>query len=304
MRQDRPSRSAIGAMFLRAAATHSLDTAIFSDPHAERLLPWPLGLLSRQPLISRGTTFGMRHSAIGRALTTVLLRARYTEDRLIERMAQGVRQYVILGAGWDSFVLRRPELVTQLQVFEVDHPATQRSKRARLDRLGIRLPANVHFVPVDFERQALDAALLTAGFDPTQATLVSWLGVTYYLTPAALAQTLGLLAACCEAELDVIFDYLDARYFVHRQAQRRAFGLKLGLRMGGERFLSGFDPAQLASMLAPLGYQVIEQVLGHQQAAYWPAGELGRLNPRSLVHFAHIRKPAASSSAALPQAIW
>jgi len=157
-------------------------------------------------------------------------------------------------------------------------------------------------VPVDFEQQALGAALHTAGFDPRQATLVSWLGVTYYLTPAALAQTLGQLAACCEAELDVIFDYLDARYFLHRQAQRRAFGLNLGLRLGGEGFLSGLDPAQLTVTLTPLGYRVIEQVLGHQQAAYWPAGELGRLHPRSLVHFAHVRKPAASSSAEPPQA--
>jgi len=295
MRQDRPSRSAIGAMFLRAALTHSPHTSIFADPYAERLLPWPLGSLSRQPLISRGATFGMRHSTIMRALTIVLLRARYTEDRLVERMAQGVRQYVILGAGWDSFVLRRPDLVTQLDVFEVDHPATQRSKRARLAELGFQLPDNVHFVPVDFEQQALSAALRTAGLNPTQATLVCWQGVTYYLTPAALQDTFGQLATCCDAELDVIFDYLDARYFKHRQAQHRASWLNLGLRIGGERFLSGFDPAQLDTVLAPLGYQVVEQLLGTQLANFWPAAEMGSLKPRSLVHFAHVRKPAGTA---------
>lgn len=292
MRQDRPSRSAIGAMFLRAAATHSPHTSIFMDPYAERLLPWPLGHLGRQPLISRGTTFGMRHSTIMRALTIVLLRARYTEDRLVERMAQGVSQYVILGAGWDSFVLRRPDLVAHLRVFEVDHPATQRSKQERLAELGFHLPDNVHFVPVDFEQQPLGAALSSAGLDPARATLVCWQGVSYYLTPAALENTFSQLAAGCDAELDVIFDYLDARYFQHRQSQRRASWLNLGLRLGGERFLSGFDPAQLGTDLAPLGYHVVEQLLGNQLATFWPAAEMGSLRPRSLVHFAHVRKPA------------
>ncbi|MHB1043766.1 MAG: class I SAM-dependent methyltransferase, partial [Eubacteriales bacterium] len=96
----------------------------------------------------------------------VLGRARYAEDNLVKAVEQGVKQYVILGAGMDTFAFRCPELLDRLQVFEVDHPATQASKRDRLAKLGWEQPARLHFIPVDFTRDHLSAALARSSYDP------------------------------------------------------------------------------------------------------------------------------------------
>src|SRR5258708_30311047 len=110
-----------------------------------------------------------------------LTRARYAEDALEAASGQGVRQYVILGAGLDTFVFRRPDLMARLQVFEIDHPGTQGFKRRRLAELGWPEPAGLHYLPVDFTRQSLSGALAGSAHDPAPPTFLSWLGVTYYL---------------------------------------------------------------------------------------------------------------------------
>jgi methyltransferase (TIGR00027 family) len=123
----------------------------------------------------------------------IVVRSRYAEDRLIEGPYQ---QYAILGAGLDSFVWRRPDLVRLLEVFEVDHPASQSWKRERAFVLGLPETAQVHYVPVDFEIQTLRDALTSSGFQWSKPTFFSWLGVTMYLTTAAIEDTLRTIAHC------------------------------------------------------------------------------------------------------------
>ncbi len=98
-------------------------------------------------------------------LSSVLCRARYSEDNLKEAVKQGMQQYVILGAGMDTFAFRHPELLEQLQVFEVDHPATQAFKRQRIAELGWEKPSNLHFVTVDFTQENLATALKRSSYD-------------------------------------------------------------------------------------------------------------------------------------------
>src|SRR5258708_23645006 len=119
-------------------------------------------------------------------LPVTLSRSRYTEDCLEEAMKQGVQQYVILGAGLDTFAFRRPDLIAKLQVFEVDHPTTQTLKRQRIAMPGWEIPANLHFVPIDFTKESLSDALRRSPYDPAMLTFFSWLGVTYYLTREAI----------------------------------------------------------------------------------------------------------------------
>ena len=127
------------------------------------------------------------------------MRQRYTEDELGKALERGVGQYVILGAGLDSFAYRRPDLAGVVRVFEVDHPATQQWKRARLQELNITPPSNLTFVPVDFEQQTLAEGLRAGGHRPELPTFVSWLGVTTYLTEAAVFETLRYVASLAPA---------------------------------------------------------------------------------------------------------
>ncbi|MGH7836765.1 MAG: class I SAM-dependent methyltransferase, partial [Candidatus Binataceae bacterium] len=125
----------------------------------------------------------------------VTMRSRYVEDELDQAIKRGVSQYVILGAGLDSFANRRPNVVKVLRVFEVDYPATQAWKRARLQELGIALPPNLVFVPLDFEKQSLIESLRENGYRPNVPALFSWLGVTPYLTRDAIFDTLRMVAS-------------------------------------------------------------------------------------------------------------
>jgi methyltransferase (TIGR00027 family) len=126
----------------------------------------------------------------------ICVRARYAEDVVEQAAGGGLGQYVILGAGLDSFAYRRADLLDRLRVFEVDHPATQEWKRRRLTAIGVALPAGLVFAPVDFERQTLREGLERAGFDFGLPAIFSWIGVTMYLTLDAIHGTLVTVARC------------------------------------------------------------------------------------------------------------
>ncbi|TLM98520.1 class I SAM-dependent methyltransferase, partial [bacterium] len=187
-------------------------------------------------------------------------RARYTEDILAQAVRQGVRQYVILGAGMDTFAFRRPEMLEQLQVFEVDHPATQASKRQRLAELGQGIPAQLHFVPVDFTRDDLAAALKESGYDSRIPTFFSWLGVVHYLPRDAVFDTLRKLTGISPAGSSVIFDYYDNDAFnPERAAQRVKAGMEIA-RRAGEPQVTGFDSSVLAAELQEVGLHLQEHL--------------------------------------------
>lgn len=124
----------------------------------------------------------------------IAVRARFVEDLVHRAASGGVHQYVILGAGLDSFAYRHPQLSHVLRVFEVDHPLSQVWKQQRLEELHVPLPDNVTFVAVDFERQSLREALEAAGFSFNQPAIVSWIGVSMYLVRDAIEATLNVVA--------------------------------------------------------------------------------------------------------------
>lgn len=296
MRQGLPSLTATGTLFMRAVLTHSGQTKVFPDPPSSQLLPGPLSRLSHRRWVQNAMLRAMEKNPLGRALIEVPLRARYTETRLEERMHEGVRQYVILGAGWDTFVFRRPDLLTNLRVFEVDHPATQRHKRRRLAARRMQPPPNLTYVPLDFEREHLASALRQAGLDPQCPTFVGWQGVSYYLGERAVLGIFDALAQACRADLDVVFDYIDQAYFETPSARRRSRALRWAIRIGAEPFRSGFTPARIETELAERGYRLADHRLGDWQQRLLPAEELGRLRPvaHSLIYVAHFQRPGTS----------
>ncbi len=189
-----------------------------------------------------------------------LSRSRYTEDSLETAVRQGVRQYVILGAGLDTFAFRRPELLRQLCVFEIDHPATQAFKRQRLAELGWAIPAQLYFVPVDFAQENLAEALKRSVYDRRAASFFSWLGVTYYLTRDVVFATLRAITEVAAAGSTIMFDYFDTDAFVPERAATRMQRMQAIVRQAGEPIQMGFDPSTLAGDLAALGLRLHEDL--------------------------------------------
>ncbi|MDE0463592.1 MAG: class I SAM-dependent methyltransferase, partial [Caldilineaceae bacterium] len=149
----------------------------------------------------------------------VVLRSRYTEDQLVEAIESGTEQYVILGAGHDTFALRRKDLADKVRVFEVDHPATQEVKRQRILKANGSIPDNLTFVPVDFEVDRLDEEMEKAGFNSQQPAFYSWLGVTYYLTPEAIRDTLDRVAQKSAPGSRIVFDFKIAKHMMTQEGR-------------------------------------------------------------------------------------
>ncbi|MBG9791531.1 hypothetical protein ABD76_02915 [Paenibacillus dendritiformis] len=189
-----------------------------------------------------------------------LSRAKYAEERLEEAMSRGVKQYVVLGAGMDTFLWRRKELADRLDVFEVDHPATQAFKQERLADLGWRIPQNARFVPADLTRQRLDEALRAAGFDSEAPSFFSWLGVIHYLPRDDAFATLRMIAGICPAGSEIVFDYWDTEAFRPERAAVRVGWMLEMLRHAGEPMLTGLAPSAIAGQLREAGLHLREQM--------------------------------------------
>jgi methyltransferase (TIGR00027 family) len=215
-----------------------------------------------------------------------LSRSRYTEDSLEAAVQQGVRQVVILGAGFDTFAFRRPDLITQLQVFEVDHPVTQAMKRERIAVAGWEIPAQLHFVPVDFTQESLTAALQRSSYDPGKLTFVSWLGVTYYLSRDVVFATLRAIAGIAPSGSTVVFDYMDADAFVPGKAAKRTQLMHGIARQVGEPMKTGFDPLLVADDLERLGLKLQENLSPVDIEGRYFQGRTDRYHAFEHVHFA------------------
>jgi methyltransferase (TIGR00027 family) len=181
------------------------------------------------------------------------MRQRYTEDELGKAVERGVVQYVILGAGLDSFAYRRPDLAGVLQVFEVDHPATQQWKRVRLQELHLTLPKNLTFVPLDFEQQTLADGLRAGGHRSELPTFFSWLGVTMYLTEEAVFETLRYVVSLTPGS-EIVFQYVLPESRVNEEGRRLLAIFKAASAARGEPWLSQFEPTILTARLKELGF--------------------------------------------------
>jgi methyltransferase (TIGR00027 family) len=164
-----------------------------------------------------------------------------------------VRQYVVLGAGLDTFAYRNPYRSVGLRVFEVDHPSTQGWKRDCLTLTGIELPNELTFAPVDFEHDTLAEGLESAGFDLAAPACFSWLGVTVYLTEAAVFDTLRFVAGLAEGS-SVVFDYRvpqeqlnPVERIINEQIMERIAAM-------GEPWIAAFDPRQLQRKMLEIGF--------------------------------------------------
>ncbi len=189
------------------------------------------------------------------------VRSRYAEDRLAESVALGVSQYVVLGAGLDTFAYRNP--FPQLRVFEVDFPATQEWKRALLAAAAISASAKLTYVPLDFEHMTLAAGLASAGFDSSRPAFFGWLGVVPYLTLAAFRSTLETIAAL-PAGTAVSFDYALSPHALGVLHRITFHALARRVAKAGEPFKLLFTPEELDAEFVRAGFRRSEQLGGEE----------------------------------------
>ena len=248
-----PSGTALTAAAARAA--HLIvdeEPAIFADPLAAVLLGD-----RADELIAYHTQHGT-HPVLAGARAQVTCRSRYTELALARARDRGVRQYVILGAGLDSFGYRDAR-DDSLRVFEVDHPASQDYKRAALAVAGIPVPDSVTFVPADLAADSLGECLAHAGFDAAAPALIGWLGVTMYLTADAVSATLAAIAALAPGS-ELIADYMLP------EGSRDEAGALYGTLVAqasaerGEPWLCCLTPGEMADMAARAGLRDVRAV--------------------------------------------
>ena len=190
--------------------------------------------------------------------TENILRVLYAEDCLHAAIETGLAQYVILGAGFDTFSLRHREL--QVQVFEVDHPATQHIKRERVRRVAGHIPPNLALVPVDFEVDRLDEALSRSPLDAGKPAFFSWLGTTYYLTKDAIRETLGCIAAVAAPGSRLVLDYKLPRHLIPEQGLPLNDKLERLVKRLGEPMISEFTPEELTEEMARIGWTELESL--------------------------------------------
>jgi methyltransferase (TIGR00027 family) len=186
------------------------------------------------------------------------LRNRLAEDELAKAVTQGTKQYVILGAGLDSFAYRQPDLVRSLDVYEVDHPASQAWKRERVAALGIEVPPTLHYAPVDFERNTLTEGLTTAGLNRSEPAFFTWLDVTQYLTREAVLRTLREVAALSKAEGTLVLEFIAPPGTLSDEDAALVHSLAEASAELGEPWLSFFTSEDMHEALTRVGFRFVQ----------------------------------------------
>ena len=250
MIEGRPSSTAQRVALRRAAHQLFDNPKVLEDPLAVRIV-------GREAAANISKIYD-RYTPPARYMRAFMAaRARYAEDELALAVRRGVTQFVVLGAGLDTFAYRNP--FPNLRVFEVDHPATQEWKRQRLAAEGIAIPDSVTYAAVDFNHQTLSDGLHAADFQADQPAFFSWLGVTMYLEPQTVLDTLRLIHTM-NAENGIVFDYTVHRHLLNTMGKLILDAIMRRVAAAGEPFRGFFAPPELEASLKEIGYTHIEDL--------------------------------------------
>ncbi len=193
---------------------------------------------------------------------TPLARARYCEDMLENEMRIGCRQYVILGSGMDTYAFRKKDSLEKIKVFELDHPATQEFKLARIKKAGLEIPKELQCIPVDFEKDDFSEKLLSNGFDRNLKSLFSWLGVSYYLSKENISKLFKKISESAPKGSAIVFDYADENLFDSKV--KRVRNMVDMASAAGEPMQSCFGFRELEKLLENTGFLIYEH-LTHEE---------------------------------------
>jgi len=281
MKEDHESSTAAYmALFRAVESARPAEGRLFTDPLATSLLPTSLRLVAdvaRLPVIGRAVP-AVLDFGWPRTRSSGVVRTRLIDTMVQESIGDGATQLVLLGAGYDSRAYRLPQ-ADDITVFEVDHPSTQRAKRARLSATGTSTD-HVRFVGVDFELDNIASRLAEAGFDERARSIVVWEGVISYLSQSAVDDNFELLSAICSPDSRLVFTYVDGRALDGSVDFEEARRWKGWVRLNGEPFVFGFHPDRLESYLAERGF-LLDSDRTTAEVARCYRTELGRVEQGS-----------------------
>jgi len=287
MKAEQASKTAEATAAFRAIHTaYHHEPKILDDPYAVHLTSNRLRRLVSNRflhwLAMRNFIYGWTYPLQAQ----VLCRARYAEDRLEQALSDGVRQYVILAAGFDSFAWRRRDLLETLSVFELDHPATQQVKLQRLAQEGLAVPPSLTCIPIDMETESLGDKLLGASYSRTVLSFFSLLGTVPYLTREAFGTTLREITKCSPAGSLLVFDFPDAGLFEAIHSSETLRKQDRATKRRGEPLITAFDIADLRDFLEQAGWDLVETLSLEDQHARYFAGRRDPLRPLEHFHIA------------------
>ncbi len=269
MRKRQSSLSALGIAAIRALESEKPEgERLLYDPYARQFVPGWLYAVVR--VFDRlGWSERKGPGVVGFLVT----RDRYIDDVLEARLAEGIDQLVILGAGFDARAYRFDALSRDVHVFEVDHPASQGVKLRRLRRILGCVPDHVTFVAIDFNTQSLEERLPAEGYDPTLRTLFIWQGVTHYLTPEAVDATLSFVAHHSGPGSSIVFDYIEPRALADTAGHGEVKGMRDHQWMSGEALTFGIPADAIEAFLQQRGFcDVVNVGSAGLAARYFPDG--------------------------------
>ncbi len=286
MREE--ERSITAEMVAYTGAKHLLydDPVLFEDSFAIEFLSARRRRFLKNPfigLLMRSTLY--RHFSPVCAYSVD--RYRYNEEKLEKAIVQGVRQYVIIGAGYDSFALRRRDLSDSVRIFELDHPATQKAKRKRLSELNVELPKNLGFVPVDLENETVAEALKRSSYNREVPTFFSCLGTIHYLTRDAVFRTLRSLASSAASGSEIVLDYIIPDRLMGQKDLKR-FNKNRRVQLS-EPIITYFDPDTLVTEMEDLGFELLENLSPNERRLRYFLNRKDNLFPSGTSYFAHFR---------------
>lgn len=293
------SKTALATSLMRALHTRTAPHLIIDDAWGDRLVPEVVRDAIRQRAIAAAATEQatasepdtavmvdayLRGSA---AFASVITRSRYAEDALHAAVSRGCTQYVLIGAGFDSYALRTPPQSAHVNIYEVDHPATQSLKRQRIRDCKLAVRDCVHFLAADLSTESLSAVLDKSSLQSTKPAFFSWLGVTMYLTREANLESLRSIARSAATGSELVFTYVDEEAF--QSSERTKTALEKSVASVGEPFLSGFNPNTLARDLHDVGFELLEDLDDIQVVQRYDPRNLDGLKPLQHSRIAHAR---------------
>lgn len=287
MQPGKPSRTSEGTTAVRAREMRKPEAdRICSDPFAPHFLSPFFLTLRKYPLLGRAFGWLSERRCPG-LRGGILARTRFIDERMAASLDDGIEQLVILGAGYDSRGYRLIKAGNNVTVFEVDHPATQTVKVAKLRNLFGAIPGHVVFVPVDFCEDDLRSRLCDSGYDRTKKTLFIWEGVIYYLTAEAVDATLDFIAHNSGCGSSVIFDYFPQAVIDGTHSGREAKRMHKRVKEWGEPFQFGVTDEEIEPFLRERGFGRIDIVTSSECKEAWFHGVNKSIHVSDVFRFVH-----------------
>jgi len=288
MKEGQSSRTAEAAAALRANHFQNTKNPVFSDPYAFELTSKGWKKLLSTPLVVKVMNSAVLNRTLGLLTGQVVGRSRYAEDLLDQAVHSSTQQYVLVGAGLDSFVLRQSHYYPALKVFEVDHPDTQTAKQAKLKKLG-EIPATVEFVAINFEKESISEALNRSFYNQSAPAFFSWLGTTHYLHPQTTLQTLKSIAEFAVNGSEVVLDYSTDFQELNGIERLGSMGVAQFTHLLKEPLLGQFKPSDLHHAVEEMGFEVVEDLSGEAITERYFSARIDEIRHTSATRLLHLR---------------